>query len=96
MKKIKTLLSTLVVLAIVGGVLAFKVKNSQNFCFYTKVTPAGACALFAKVCEEDQLTTVAEVGGDLNTIRILPNCSDPCPVLSSNSCDRSLTLAVGD
>ncbi len=95
MKKVKIMLSAVLAIAVVGGALAFKVKNDQRYCFYTKVG-AGACTTISKIDATDPIATIVEVGGDLNTTRTLTNFNDPCPVLAATACDRSLTLVEGE
>jgi hypothetical protein len=95
MKKVKIMLSAILVLAIVGGVLAFKAPKKSAVCFYTTLgssnpgTSTTACKLdLSKVpggSTDDAYTRVLDI---VNT----PDCGG----VTETQCDTDQTIFITD
>jgi hypothetical protein len=77
MKKVKVMLSGLVVVAVVSGALAFKAVKTTQRCIYTK-SSAGQTALLTKTGIEGFVETST---GDFATI--LPLSGTTCPATTN-------------
>jgi hypothetical protein len=82
MKTPKIMLTALLVLALVGGALAYKAKKYANICYY-EANVAGQCHILAFGTKIGAETTV----GAFNTTRIAP-----CPTVVADCNKRHLVL----
>ena len=81
MKKAKIFLTAMTVLAVVGGALAFKVK--QSFDYYTCNIPAKKCSIFATNTFET--TFQGTVQRDYNVLNAFCDAQHPCQTLITES-----------
>jgi len=104
MKKIRIMLTAIVVLAVVGGALAFKAnKSQQRYCFYLKTVitiQSGLCDIVTLITNTDlydpSTTTAApSTAPYATTLPTLTNTTEDvviaCPVPSKQTCDTQIT-----
>ena len=104
MKKVKIMLTAIVVLAVVGGALAFKAnKSRQRFCFYQKTAntnQTGLCEIRSLINTDflnlSTVTAGASTVPYATTLATLTNTTTDvtiaCPALNAQDCDVKLTL----
>lgn len=81
MKKVRIMLSALVVIAAVGGVLAFKAKDN-TFCYYEKNQAGDACLLVGAPIET--YSTAATEPQHASVIDFVDPCPPTQPLVNCN------------
>jgi hypothetical protein len=102
MKKIKIMLLSLALFAIVGGALAFKAKFNKSFCttdayynpaigYYCSFKPAGLQTVYAKCPNEIfNMTYITNVDPLLRSVCVTSLVNGTCPV--TVTCSISATI----
>jgi hypothetical protein len=93
MKKVKIMLSAILVIALVAGALAFKAKNFLTFCAYSRITTAGqpTCTFLAKGLYST--TDLPAITGTILTVPVSGNCTT---TTATALCTTQITLTVED
>ena len=83
MKSVKIMLSAVLVMAVIAGALAFKVKKAQNRCVYTHTTSV-SCPFWKK---DISITTLRQTSEAYGTTLVIP-ASGVCP--NTTNCPQTV------
>lgn len=89
MKRVKIMLSAVLVMAVVAGALAFKAKKSVRFCVYTH-TASTSCPFLTT----DFSITTPTVNGDPTTIYVTTLDPQVAPCPTTTVCTNTLKITA--